>query len=159
RTRRRAPARSARPAATRRRPDGRRQRAEPRGARLLRSARLRSRRPIAPRRRRSAIPDTPHAAAKRPPTQATRHPDWAEPRDPFAPHVARLGLTGAAARIILLPTEAPHRSHSATSGTLPNMDATDPTDFQLRLAAMEDLPALRDVYRRSSLSNERDRRS
>jgi len=39
------------------------------------------------------------------------------------------------------------------------MDATDRTDFHLRLAAMEDLPALRDVYRRSSLSNERDRPS
>jgi len=33
------------------------------------------------------------------------------------------------------------------------------TDFRLRLAAMEDLPALRAVFRRSSLSNEGDRAS
>ena len=39
------------------------------------------------------------------------------------------------------------------------MVATDLTDFRLRLAGMEDLPALRDVFRRSSLSNEGDRAS
>jgi ribosomal protein S18 acetylase RimI-like enzyme len=33
------------------------------------------------------------------------------------------------------------------------------TDFRLRLAAMDDLPALRAVFRRSSLSNEGDRAS
>jgi ribosomal protein S18 acetylase RimI-like enzyme len=37
------------------------------------------------------------------------------------------------------------------------MTAADLTGFRLRLAAMEDLPALRDVFRRSSLSNEGDR--
>ena len=66
-------------------PDGRRQRAEPRGARLLRGARLRSRRPLAPRRRRSAIPDTPHAAANglRPidaPCRLSRRIDPTQPR-------------------------------------------------------------------------------
>lgn len=39
------------------------------------------------------------------------------------------------------------------------MLATDLTDFRLRRAAMEDVPALRDVFRRSSLSNEGDRAS
>jgi GNAT superfamily N-acetyltransferase len=39
------------------------------------------------------------------------------------------------------------------------MVATDLTDFRLRRAGMEDLPALRDVFRRSSLSNEGDRAS
>ena len=39
------------------------------------------------------------------------------------------------------------------------MVATDLTDFRLRRAAMEDVPALRDVFRRSSLSNEGDRAS
>ena len=37
--------------------------------------------------------------------------------------------------------------------------ATDLPDFRVRLARMEDLPALRDVFRRSSLSNEGDRAS
>ena len=40
-----------------------------------------------------------------------------------------------------------------------DMIAADLTDFRLRLAAMEDLPKLRDVCRRSSLSNEGDRAS
>jgi ribosomal protein S18 acetylase RimI-like enzyme len=52
-----------------------------------------------------------------------------------------------------------HSSHSATSGALASVDAADPADFHLRIAAMEDLPALRDVFRRSSLSNEGDRQS
>ena len=39
------------------------------------------------------------------------------------------------------------------------MAAADLADFRLRLAAMEDLPALRDLFRRSSLSNEGDRAS
>ncbi len=39
------------------------------------------------------------------------------------------------------------------------MVATDSPDFRVRLAQMEDLPALRNLFRRSSLSNERDRAS
>ena len=38
-----------------------------------------------------------------------------------------------------------------------DMVAANLTDFHLRLAAMEDVPALREVFRRSSLSNEGDR--
>jgi N-acetylglutamate synthase-like GNAT family acetyltransferase len=37
------------------------------------------------------------------------------------------------------------------------MVATSPIDFCLRLATSDDLPALRDLFRRSSLSNEDDR--
>jgi GNAT superfamily N-acetyltransferase len=39
------------------------------------------------------------------------------------------------------------------------MIAANLTEFRLRLATMDDLPALRDVFRRSSLSNEGDRAS
>ena len=36
------------------------------------------------------------------------------------------------------------------------MVATSPIDFRLRLATSHDLPALKDLFRRSSLSNEGD---
>jgi GNAT superfamily N-acetyltransferase len=39
------------------------------------------------------------------------------------------------------------------------MSAANFTDFHLRFATTEDLPALRDLFRRSSLSNEGDRAS
>ena len=39
------------------------------------------------------------------------------------------------------------------------MVATSPIDFRLRLATSHDLPALKDLFRRSSLSNEGDRQN
>ena len=39
------------------------------------------------------------------------------------------------------------------------MVATSPIDFRLRLATSDDLPALKDLFRRSSLSNEGDRQN
>ena len=39
------------------------------------------------------------------------------------------------------------------------MVATSPIDFRLRLATSGDLPALKDLFRRSSLSNEGDRQN
>ena len=58
-----------------------------------------------------------------------------------------------------MPTEAPHRSHSAASGTLATWSPPIRPTFAFVSQRMEDLPALRDVFRRSSLSNEGDRAS
>ena len=68
--------------------------------------------------------------------------------------MARFGL--ASARVILVRLSGAYVALSRVRHA-GDMVAADLTDFRLRLATSDDLPALKDLFRRSSLSNEGDR--